>query len=151
MLLWILWGFRIICPYHICFTPPLTPDTCSLPRKQTNNPPQKVQFVLSIYSWVCGLSVEPGQFIIGNTLTSQKLSIVNSSPASSETSCPPPLSMLRFGLAWTCTGLVILDITTGVCVCVCVCVCALLYLGNTFLVIHHSPSVPLQIFLSLFL
>lgn len=61
----------------------------------------QVQFVLSVCSWVCGLSMEHGQLIMGKTFKEdslsrpQQLSIVNGSSARDETSCPPPL-----GLAW---------------------------------------------------
>lgn len=102
---------------HLLFFLQLLPDcplswfVSSFFLKTKTNPPIKSNLcgpqVLECVAFYCSVIDLPGSYPYSKgALPFQKLSIVNSSPASSETSCPPPLSMLRFGLAWTCTDLV---------------------------------------------
>lgn len=60
------------------------------------------KFILPTYSWMLGLPLECGLLL---TLPLQTLTTANSSTAVSGVVCLTPLSMLKFGLVWPCSGL----------------------------------------------
>lgn len=67
------------------------------------------QFVLTQYSWICGLILKCGQLTRAYILResclplSQQLTIAISSTARGEIQCITSLSMLGFGAIWACT------------------------------------------------
>lgn len=65
---------------------------------------------------VCGLAQEHGQPTRNNTVEETNslptASVPKRPPARGEASCLPPFSLLRFGVAGACTGLVHVAITT---------------------------------------
>lgn len=71
----------------------------------------QVQFVLYVYSWMCGYPLEHGQLPRARQALRengrspfQRLSVASSSLAKDGTSYLTPVSMLGFGLAGACAG-----------------------------------------------
>lgn len=107
------------------------------------------QFVLTQYSWICGLILKCGQLTRAYILResclplSQQLTITISSTARGEIQCITSLSMLGFGAIWACTVFVHgVEITMGSYVWLpcCYCVQKMLYW-------NHQLSLVFTLFL----